>query len=42
MNVTFRPVGIGTGAGTLTVVDNAPGSPHTASLTGIRKLAKTT
>ena len=41
MNVTFRPVGIGTRTGTLTIVDNAPGSPHTAPLTGIGKLTKT-
>jgi FG-GAP-like repeat/Abnormal spindle-like microcephaly-assoc'd, ASPM-SPD-2-Hydin len=33
--VTFRPSSPGTDAGTLTITDNAPGSPHTVSLTGV-------
>lgn len=34
INVQFTPVALGTRNGTLTVTDNAPGSPQTASLTG--------
>src|SRR5207249_1967870 len=34
INVTFRPAATGTRTGTLTVTDNASGSPQTASLTG--------
>jgi hypothetical protein len=40
INVTFTPTGLNTRTGTLTIVDNAPGSPHTAPLTGIGKLTK--
>jgi hypothetical protein len=32
--VTFTPTAAGTRSGTLTLLDNAPGSPHTVSLTG--------
>ena len=32
--VTFTPTAAGTRTGAITVTDNAPGSPHTASLTG--------
>ncbi len=35
INVTFAPVAPGTVNGTLSVTDNATGSPHTASLIGI-------
>jgi len=34
INVTFTPAGGGTRNGTLSVTDNAPGSPHTVPLTG--------
>lgn len=34
ITVTFSPTGIGTQLGTITIVDNASGSPHTVSLTG--------
>src|SRR5205823_4856317 len=34
ISVTFRPTATGTRTGTLTVTDNASGSPQTASLTG--------
>src|SRR5207247_7361126 len=34
INVTFAPAATGTRTGTLTVTDNASGSPQTASLTG--------
>src|SRR5207249_2368442 len=34
INVTFRPAATGTRTGTLTVTDNASGSPQTASLSG--------
>jgi hypothetical protein len=34
INVSFRPTATGTRTGRLSVVDNAPGSPHTAGLTG--------
>jgi len=34
INVTFTPTTSGTRTGTLTVNDNGPGNPHTASLTG--------
>ncbi|MGC2369212.1 MAG: choice-of-anchor D domain-containing protein, partial [Candidatus Sulfotelmatobacter sp.] len=34
MNVTFTPTAFGTRTGTLTVSDNAQGSPQTANLTG--------
>jgi archaellum component FlaF (FlaF/FlaG flagellin family) len=34
INVTFRPTNKGTLTGTVTVTDNAPGSPQTVSLTG--------
>ncbi len=32
--VTFTPTGTGTRTGTLSLIDSAPGSPHTVSLTG--------
>src|SRR5206468_3857 len=35
INVTFAPAATGTRTGTLTVTDNASGSPQTATLTGI-------
>ena len=35
ISVTFSPTAVGTQNGTLTIVDNAPGSPHTVSLSGI-------
>ncbi len=34
INVTFRPTAAGLRSGTLSVTDNAPGSPHTATLSG--------
>jgi sugar lactone lactonase YvrE len=34
ISVTFAPTGIGTRTGTLTVTDNAPGSPHQVVLSG--------
>ena len=34
LNVTFRPVVVGTRTGSLQVASNAPGSPHAVSLTG--------
>ena len=34
ISVTFAPTGFGARTGTLTVVDNAPGSPHTVPLAG--------
>ena len=34
INVTFAPTAVGARAGTLTVTDNAGGSPHTIPLTG--------
>jgi hypothetical protein len=34
ISVTFTPTAAGTRTGTITVTDNAPGSPQTASLTG--------
>ena len=34
ISVTFAPTGLGARTGTLTVVDNAPGSPHTVPLAG--------
>ena len=34
ISVTFKPTGGGTRTGTLTIVDSAPGSPRTVSLTG--------
>src|SRR5205823_8279238 len=34
ISVTFRPTATGTRSGTLSVADNAAGSPQTASLTG--------
>lgn len=34
ISITFTPVGGGQSTGLLTVVDNASGSPHTATLTG--------
>jgi hypothetical protein len=34
INVTFSPVAVGTRTGAITIVDNATGSPHSASLTG--------
>jgi len=33
-NVTFTPTALGTRMGTLTLVDDAPGSPHVVTLTG--------
>jgi hypothetical protein len=35
INVTFTPTVVGGQSGTLTIVDNAPGSPHTVALGGI-------
>jgi len=35
MNVSFQPLVPGTRTGTLTISDNAPGSPHIVSLTGV-------
>ena len=35
INVVFTPTATGTRTGTLTVTDNGPGSPQTASLTGV-------
>ncbi|HUJ40467.1 MAG TPA: choice-of-anchor D domain-containing protein [Candidatus Acidoferrales bacterium] len=35
ISVTFTPTGVGTQTGTLTIMDNAPGSPHTVSLSGV-------
>src|SRR5439155_14529234 len=35
ISVTFRPTATGTRTGTLTVTDNASGSPQAATLTGI-------
>jgi hypothetical protein len=34
INVTFTPTATGSRAGTLTITDNAPGSPHTIALNG--------
>jgi PKD repeat protein len=34
INATFTPTAAGTRTGTITIVDNAPGSPHTATLVG--------
>ena len=34
MNVTFAPTATGNLTGTITLTDNAPGSPHTVSLNG--------
>jgi hypothetical protein len=34
INVTFAPTAVGARAGTLTITDNANGSPHTVPLTG--------
>jgi hypothetical protein len=34
INVTFTPTAPGVRSGTLTITDNAPGSPHTVALTG--------
>jgi hypothetical protein len=34
IDVTFSPTAAGTRTGTLSVLDNASGSPHTASLSG--------
>ena len=34
INVQFRPTALGTRSGTLAVATNAPGSPHTVTLTG--------
>jgi len=42
INVVFTPTQVGTRNGTLTVVDNASGSPHTASLTGTGSAAADT
>jgi subtilisin family serine protease len=35
INVTFRPTAPGSRSGTITITDNAPGSPQVVSLTGI-------
>jgi pimeloyl-ACP methyl ester carboxylesterase len=35
INVTFTPTATGTRNGILTITDNAPGSPHTVSLSGV-------
>jgi pimeloyl-ACP methyl ester carboxylesterase len=34
INVVFKPSAFGLGTGTLTISDNAPGSPHTITLSG--------
>jgi hypothetical protein len=34
-SVAFKPAGVGTRLGTLTIDDNASGSPHTVSLSGV-------
>lgn len=34
ISVTFKPTAAGTRMGTLTIMDNAPGNPHTVPLTG--------
>lgn len=41
INVTFTPLTTGTLTGTLSLTDNAPGSPQTASLTGVGVAAST-
>ncbi len=41
INVTFQPTATGVRSGTLTVTDNGPGSPQTATLTGIGTLPVT-
>jgi len=40
INVTFKPTHIGTRTGTLSVTDNAPGSPQAVSLTGTGTVVK--
>jgi hypothetical protein len=40
ISVTFTPTVGGARNGTISIADDAPGSPHTASLTGIGKLTK--
>ncbi len=35
ISVGFRPVGVGTLTGTITITDNAPNSPQTVSLSGV-------
>ena len=35
IRVTFSPAAVGPAAGAITITDNAPGSPHVVSLTGI-------
>jgi hypothetical protein len=37
--VTFTPAAVGTRTGTLTITDNAAGSPHTVALTGAGQAA---
>ena len=34
INITFAPTAPGSRSGTLTITDNAPGSPHSVALTG--------
>jgi predicted dienelactone hydrolase len=40
LNVTFKPAQIGTRTGTLSITDNAPGSPQKASLRGTGTVVK--
>jgi murein DD-endopeptidase MepM/ murein hydrolase activator NlpD len=35
ISVTFRPTGVGSRTGTLTLTDNGAGSPHTVALSGV-------
>src|SRR5882762_5832413 len=42
ISVTFTPTAAGPRSATLTIPDNAPGSPHTAALTGIGTRAAST
>jgi hypothetical protein len=41
INVTFKPTGGGTRTGTVMIVDSAPDSPHTVSLTGAGPYSET-
>ncbi|HEV2382476.1 MAG TPA: choice-of-anchor D domain-containing protein [Terriglobia bacterium] len=40
INVTFKPTATGTRTGTLSITDNAPGSPQTVALTGTGTVVK--
>ena len=42
ISVTFTPTAVGSRSGSLTVTDNASGSPHTVSLSGTGAVATTT